>query len=209
MAVQRFNCIELLTTVEANENARVVLEPWNSAKTYVYGNKVTYNGSTYHCKTACTGKVPTDTTYWLCIAQKGDTGKGLDIRGTYESLELLEANITDATQGDIYQVGTEAPYSLFMWDATVGAGGWLDIGQLQGVKGDKGDTGDKGDAFVYADFTAEQLAGLKGEKGDTGNVLWATFEVDPTTGTLIMRTPSGYDGARFSLNNDGCLEVSI
>lgn len=209
MAVQRFNCIELLTRVEQNETARVVLEPWNSTKTYVYGNKVTYNGSTYHCKAACTGKAPTDTTYWLCIAAKGETGKGLDIKGTYETLALLSANVTGQTQGDIYQVGTEAPYDLYMWDATIGSGGWLDIGQLQGVKGDKGDTGEKGDPFVYSDFTPEQLAGLKGEKGDTGNLVWATFELVPETGELLMHTPEGYAGAKFAIDNNGYLEVII
>ena len=40
------------------------------------GNKVAFNGSSYVCKKACTGIAPTNTTYWLLIAQKGTDGKG-------------------------------------------------------------------------------------------------------------------------------------
>ena len=41
-----------------------------------------------------------------------------------------------------------------------------------------------------------------------GDVMYATFEIDPSTGLLTMTTPDGYSGPVFSLIN-GYLEVSI
>lgn len=41
-----------------------------------------------------------------------------------------------------------------------------------------------------------------------GNVLYATFDIDPETGMLVMTSPDDYHGPTFALNN-GYLEVSI
>ena len=122
---------------------------------------------------------------------KGETGKGLDIKGTYASKSELEAAVTNPEQGDMYNVGTSTPYTIYMYDSELG---WVSQGQLQGAPGAvftpavssegvltwtnngglsnppavniKGAKGDKGEAFTYADFTPEQLAALKGEKGE-------------------------------------------
>jgi hypothetical protein len=40
----------------------------------VYGDIVFYNGSAYFCKVATSGTLPTDTSKWDMIVQKGDTG---------------------------------------------------------------------------------------------------------------------------------------
>ena len=165
--VQEFNTIKAeaqdAATAEAtraaNEAARAVFEAYDSTKTYTKYNKVTYKGSTYMNEVPCTNKLPTDTTYWMLIAAKGDAGHGLDIQGTYGSLTLLETNVTAAEQGDIYQVGTAAPYTLYMWDTTVGAGRWVSLGKLQGPQGPQGETGPQGPQ-------GEQ--GPKGDKGERG-----------------------------------------
>ncbi len=70
---------------------------------------------------------------------KGETGTGLDIRGTYETLEALESAVTQPTQGEMYNVGSAAPYTIYMWDDE--ANDFISQGQLQGAKGDKGDPG--------------------------------------------------------------------
>lgn len=75
-----------------------------------------------------------------------------------------------------------------------------------GAKGAKGDKGEKGDPFTYDDFTPEQLAELKGE---VGNVNFATFEVNPTTGQLVMNRPEELTEVMFSVNSNGELEVEI
>ena len=91
---------------------------------------------------------------------KGDTGTGLDIRGTYASVEALEAAVQTPGQGDMYNVGTASPYTIYMWDESEGA--WLSQGQLQGPagpQGEQGPQGEKGD-------TGE--TGAQGPKGDAG-----------------------------------------
>ena len=203
MAIQRFNCIELLTRVDASEEARMVWEPYDNTKTYVKYNKVVYMGSSYQCLEDCTGKPPTDTTYWMCIAARGTAGTGLDIKGTYTTVELLAANITSPEQGDMYNVGTAAPYELYMWDSTVGSGAWVSQGYLQGPTGERGATGATG-------ATGEK--GDKGDKGDTGepgNIMYATFEVNPQTGILSMTTPDAYNGPQFAIDSNGFLGVTI
>ena len=67
------------TTRISNENVRVsqesarnVWEAYKASTAYVVGNKVSYLGSSYRCILASTGNLPTDPTYWLLIAQKGD-----------------------------------------------------------------------------------------------------------------------------------------
>lgn len=96
---------------------------------------------------------------------KGDTGTGLDIKGTYESLEALQAGVQSPAQGDMYNVGAAAPYTIYMWDTT-DTPGWKSQGQLQGAKGDPGPQGPKGDT---GDTGPEGPQGDPGPKGDTGD----------------------------------------
>lgn len=103
---------------------------------------------------------------------KGDTGKGFTILGTYATVEALAAAVTDAEQGDYYNVGTEAPYHIYMWDD---AEGWQDQGQLQGPTGAQGEPGPSGPNMVTAD-TETTLTGLL--KGDGTSVSAAEAGTD-------------------------------
>lgn len=64
------------------EAAREVWEPYDNAKTYSPGNKVSYAGGSYLCKLECAGVAPTDpvpeggAACWLCIAKPGADGDG-------------------------------------------------------------------------------------------------------------------------------------
>lgn len=104
---------------------------------------------------------------------KGDTGTGLDIKGTYESLEALQAGVQSPAQGDMYNVGAAAPYTIYMWDTT-DTPGWKSQGQLQGAKGDTGDQGPQGD-------TGPQ--GAKGDPGAAAGFGNVSATVDGATGT--------------------------
>lgn len=106
---------------------------------------------------------------------KGDTGTGLDILGTYESLESLQAAVQSPGQGDMYNVGTIAPFTIYMWDTTDGSGAWVSQGQLQGAKGDKGDTGDQG---PQGDPGPEGPEGPPGATGATGPVFTPSVSSD-------------------------------
>lgn len=49
---------------------------YNNSTSYNVNDAVSYNGSSYICKLASTGNLPTDTTYWDLMAQKGQDGTG-------------------------------------------------------------------------------------------------------------------------------------
>lgn len=99
--------------------------------------------------------------------EKGDAGTGLDIRGTYASLEALQAAVTQPQQGQMYNVGTEAPYTVYMWDTTNG-GKWISQGQLQGAKGDTGPQGPQGEPGPQGKQGPQGERGLQGEQGPPG-----------------------------------------
>lgn len=102
---------------------------------------------------------------------KGDTGTGLDIKGTYDTLEALQAAITQPAQGDMYNVGTADPYTVYMWDTTTEPGEWLSQGQLQGAQGPAGPEGPQGPAGPQGEQGIQGEQGPQGDpgpKGDTG-----------------------------------------
>ena len=104
---------------------------------------------------------------------KGDAGTGLNILGTYTSVEALQSAVTTPTQGDMYNVGETAPYNVYMWDTTNG-GEWLNQGQLQGAKGEQGPQGiqgpigPQGKQGVQGPQGPPGPQGVPGEKGDRG-----------------------------------------
>ena len=98
---------------------------------------------------------------------KGDAGTGLDILGTYASVGALQAAVTQPKQGDMYNVGTTAPYTVYMWDTTNG-GEWLSQGQLQGAKGDTGPQGPQGDPGPQGKQGPQGERGPQGEQGPPG-----------------------------------------
>lgn len=99
--------------------------------------------------------------------EKGDAGTGLDILGTYASLEALQAAVTQPQQGQMYNVGTEAPYTVYMWDAT-NSGEWISQGQLQGAKGDTGPQGPQGEPGPQGEQGPQGERGPQGEQGPPG-----------------------------------------
>ena len=73
------------------ENARNVWQTYDAAKTYVPGNKVSFGGSSYVCTAETVGHEPTDTAYWLLIAQKGADGAGADdLRQINNALDAVD-----------------------------------------------------------------------------------------------------------------------
>ena len=76
------------------ESARAVFEAYNAGKSYVVGNKVVYNGSSYTCIQDGTGKTPSsETAYWLLIAS-GGTGTSV-ITGYEEAAANAPIAATD------------------------------------------------------------------------------------------------------------------
>lgn len=132
---------------------------WNSITEYEPLDVVTYDGSSYLVLAPCVGVIPPNDYYYSLLAErgatgatgprgatgatgakgdKGDTGTGLDIKGIYATVDALTGAIAAPAQGDMYFVGTAAPYTVYMWDTTSGTGAWVAQGELQGAKGDTG-----------------------------------------------------------------------
>jgi len=101
---------------------------------------------------------------------KGDPGTGLDIRGTYATLAELQAAVQSPQQGWMYNVGTQAPYRVYMYDSS---NGWLDQGQLQGPTGSTGksayNAAVEGGYQGNEDTFNAQMAGMPTHIADTNN----------------------------------------
>ena len=70
---------------------------------YVINDAVFYNGSSYICKLASTGNLPTDTTYWDLMAQQGAAGAGSgDVSGPASATDNAIARF-DLTTGKLIQ----------------------------------------------------------------------------------------------------------
>ena len=138
---------------------------------------------------------------------KGDTGTGLDILGTYESLEALQNSVTQPSQGDMYNVGVAAPYTIYMWDTTEG-GDWKSQGQLQGAPGPqgnpgpKGDTGDTGPAGAAAGF-GTPTATVDDGVGTPSVEVVATGEDTAKVFSFSFHNLKGETGAKGDPGQDG------
>lgn len=130
---------------------------------------------------------------------KGDTGNGLTIKGTYDSLSALQLAHPTGTDGDAYATTDTVPPTVYVWD--VDKSSWSSIGAVQGAKGDqgpqgiqgpRGDTGDTGPAGP----TGPQ--GPQGEKGDTG-------DTGPQGPQGPYFTPSVDSSGNLSWTNNGSL----
>ena len=99
--------------------------------------------------------------------EKGDVGTGLNILGTYDNLGALQSAVTQPKQGDMYNIGTEAPYTVYMWD-TANGGEWLPQGQLQGAKGDTGPQGPQGEPGPQGPQGPQGEQGPQGKQGPAG-----------------------------------------
>ena len=130
--------------------------------------------------------------------EKGDAGTGLDILGTYASLGALQAAVTQPQQGQMYNVGTEAPYTVYMWDTTNG-GKWISQGQLQGAKGDTGPQGPQGERGPQGPQGPQGEQGPQGQQGAPGQA--ATIQVGKVT--------TGEPGSQATVTNSGTENAAV
>lgn len=91
--------------------------------------------------------------------------------------DLPAAASYDGNYGDAYMVGTEPPYSFYIFTRPFGdetEDQWWDLGELaiegpKGEKGDKGDKGDKGATGPRGEKGEQGLTGAQGPKGSKGD----------------------------------------
>ena len=162
---------------------------------------------------------------------KGDPGTGLDILGQYDSLDELQAAVTEPEIGDNYYVGAAAPYSIYTWTDVGGTAQWLDGGQLQGAKGDAGGyyvpsvdgSGNLSWSASEEGMPAVQGANIRGDQGETGaagapgedgatftpsvdgsgNLSWTNDKGLPNPTAVNITGPQGAAGAQGAPGADG------
>ena len=103
-------------------------------------------------------------------------GRDFRILGYYESLEALTAAVETPERGDVYGVGTEAPYLIYVYDGLNDC--WVNNGSIQGPKGDDGADG--------ATFSP-QIDG-------SGNLSWVNDKGLPNPETVNIRGDKGEKG---------------
>lgn len=80
---------------------------YNAATDYAVGDSVDYNGSSYVMfSDAPANTLPTDTTYWQVLAEKGDNGQGVPTGGTAGQV-LAKIDATDYNTEWVAQTGGE------------------------------------------------------------------------------------------------------
>lgn len=131
---------------------------WTTGTAYVndemYVDVVAYGGSVYSCKTshsASASITPTNTTYWLKLASKGDTGA--------QGLQGLKGDT-----GEKGAQGIPGPKGDPGTNGATGAKG--DTGAI-GPQGPKGDTGATGTQGPKGDIGTTGAQGPKGADGKT------------------------------------------
>ena len=115
--------------------------------------------------------------------KKGNPGEDFRVLGYYDTLALLQAAVPSPTAGDVYGVGTSAPYTIYIFDAVGGT--WVDNGTIQGPQGPSGPN------EVTTD-TATDIVGLL--KGNGANVLAAEAGVDFATAGIAESGGSASTG---------------
>ena len=107
----------------------------------------------------------------------GRDGTSISPIGHFARAEELVAIITEPKPGDVYSVGDEPPYSIFVWDAVNLT--WRDHGLIQGVPGEKGE---RGATFIPS-------------LDSNGNLSWLNDGGLDNPAPRNIRGPAGKDGA--------------
>jgi hypothetical protein len=156
------------------------LGAYDNGTAYVIDDAVSYNGSSYICKLASTGNLPTNTTYWDLFAQKGADGAGSgDVIGPSSAVDSNFAAF-DTTTGKLIKDSGYTFSSFEAADATILKS--ADIGvSVQGYDADTAKTD------VAQTFSAQQTFT---EVKDTVYTITdgAGFEIDPANGSIQVVT---------------------
>lgn len=139
------------------------------------------------------------------VGPTGPNGKGLEIKGTYNSLEELKQAHPQGSIGDSYIINED----LYIWDTNTND--WVDIGGIKGPQGDSevikvrdtitGDAGTKAQVIDTKNGLEHILDFIipKGDKGETGTKGDKGEKGDKgDTGPIGPMGPTGPEGSSAS-----------
>ena len=107
----------------------------------------------------------------------GTDGTSLSPLGHFSTPEELAALVPEPAPGDVYSVGAELPYDIYVWDSINLM--WRNHGQLQGAPGERGEEGITFIPSVDAN----------------GNISWTNNGGLTNPATRNIMGPAGRDGA--------------
>lgn len=132
----------------------------------------------------------------------GEPGTSFAPLAYFESVLALEESITEPSPGDVYGVGSSAPYDIYVWDGVNQL--WVNNGQLQGAAGEAGKPGAtfipsvdaNGNLSWSNDGGLENppLRNISGPKGDTGP------KGEDGKGPYEVASANGYTGTEATFN---------
>ncbi|WP_157779208.1 hypothetical protein [Loigolactobacillus coryniformis] len=137
------------TTKDLGRVMPVAQGAYSANKAYTPLDIVSYNGGSYICLAANTGKAPTDMTCWQSLAMPGATG-------------ATGPQGPKGDKGDVGATGTQGPKGDTGSQGPTGATG------PQGPKGDKGDVGATGTQGPKGDTGSQGPTGATGPQGPAG-----------------------------------------
>lgn len=206
------------TTKDLGRVMPVAQGAYSANKAYTPLDIVSYNGGSYICLAANTGKAPTDMTYWQSLAMRGSDGPagpagkdgatGPTGATGPQGIQGIKGDTGPAgPKGDTGPQGIQGPIGKTGATGATGPQGAQgvkgDTGPTgpQGPKGDKGDTGSQGPQGIKGDTGPTGPKGDTGDKGDTG----ATGPVGPKgdTGDTGPQGPIGPKGDTGVAGKDG------
>lgn len=95
---------------------------------------------------------------------RGEQGKGLDIRGYYESFPALQS--ADPDHAYMYGVGMLPPFDIYGWDFTNNQ--WVSNGKIEGPEGPIGPQGEHGPRGLQGEIGPQGADGPQGPQGERG-----------------------------------------
>ena len=126
---------------------------------------------------------------------QGVPGPPIQILGTEETVEELPE---DAEQGDMYNVGEEEPYDIYMWDN----GAWLNLGKLQGPQGIQGETGPQGEPGPRGTSGADGVTYTPSVSAD-GVLSWTNDGDRENPESVNIKGPQGREGPQGEQGETG------
>lgn len=173
---------------------------YDNGTAYVLGDVVYYQGSSYIAYQATTGNLPTNTSFWYVLANKGDTGaQGLKGDTGNQGTQGVKGDTgSTGSQGSQGATGVKGD------TGNTGAKGDTGTAGSAGSAGAKGDTGDQGDTGIQGDTGATGSAGSAGAKGDTGTAgAQGATGVKGDTGNAGAKGDTGSQGSAGAKGDTG------
>lgn len=129
---------------------------------------------------------------------KGDTGRGITIKGFYPDLSTLQEKITSPAIGDVYCVGSAEPYTGYVWtnvynsESQTATPAWQSIGSInKDTTILVNELGDREDVGVTQKGVTENINYILYEDIGISNA-YSGFAINYTNGNLIGNISESY-----------------